>query len=115
MLASSNNGARFRAFQFLFANTLAHEVGGHVLITYLGQGGSHHHTPSNLGADLDRYDYDNNHGESGRWLECATHEGSLDYYRDHEADDDQVMLLYALTACKVCDSANLGSPEFPIS
>jgi hypothetical protein len=37
-MSATNNSQEFQTFQFMFANTLLHEVGGHLLITYLNGG-----------------------------------------------------------------------------
>lgn len=89
MIRSSDgtNGPRFRTFQFLFANTFVHEVGAHLLITFLGQGRPI--TPPTIGAATPGYSI-NGAGESGRRLETMLFQGTIEYYRDPSQDAHQV-------------------------
>ena len=79
--ASSGDGPNFRVFQFLFANTFLHEIGGHLLITYLGQGKIA--TPKCIQHPL----YAG--GEAGRALERMMLGGSLEYFRDKNQGNGQ--------------------------
>ena len=90
MLASANSGnnniqQRFRNFQFLFATTLVHEVGRHVLVTYLANGRLI--TPPNLTAHTYGTPFN---GESGRYLETHLFGGNTEFYRDNTQDNNQV-------------------------
>ena len=79
-----------RTFQFMFANTFVHEVGVHVLITFLGQGRPM--TPPQPPFDLDGYS-DSQAGESGRTLETFLFGGTMEYYRDaNHSGNDQVWI-----------------------
>lgn len=94
--ASLEDGATFRVFQFLFAHTFLHEIAGHLLITYLGQG--RFTTPNNIQHRL----YSG--GEAGRALELKMFGASLEYFRDHSRGDDQ-----AGHSCTSVDLASLIS------
>lgn len=90
MLAASDSSRaelqqRFRNFQFLFATTFVHEVGGHLLITFLGNGRPI--TPPDISAP--RYGSDDV-GESGRYLELNLFGGNTEYFRDSKQDNGQV-------------------------
>ena len=89
--SSSGNMQRFRDFQFLFATTLVHEAGGHLLIAFLWKGRLL--TPSGVSAP--GYGTDRA-GESGRWLELRLFGGTTEYYRDPSHDDQQVCISYYL-------------------
>ncbi|PGG96536.1 hypothetical protein AJ79_09554 [Helicocarpus griseus UAMH5409] len=79
--ATSPDSVNFRIFQFLFAHTFLHEVGGHMLITYLS-GGRRPLTPPEMGHGL--------YGtEAGRALERVAFRGALEYYCDFNQDDHQ--------------------------
>ena len=79
---------QFRTFQFLFANTILHEVGGHILITFLGQGRPV--TPPQQPFSIEGYSNDQA-GESGRTLETFLLGGTIEYYRDaNYSGNDQV-------------------------
>ncbi|KAK2811322.1 hypothetical protein FQN50_002198 [Emmonsiellopsis sp. PD_5] len=72
--AAIPDGVNFRIFQFLFAHTFLHEVGGHMFITYLSQG-CRPLTPPTLSHIL--------YGtEAGRALEREAFGGALEYYCD---------------------------------
>ncbi|KAK2814066.1 hypothetical protein FQN50_000470 [Emmonsiellopsis sp. PD_5] len=72
---------RFRDFQFLFATTLVHEAGGHLLVTYFSHGRLD--TPS--GVTVPGYgDF-----EAGRWLETGFFGGTTEFYRDQAQDNQQ--------------------------
>ena len=90
MINSVNRGDwnQFRTFQFLFANTILHEVGGHVLITFLSQGRLM--TPPQ--GPFRAAGYSNSQaGESGRTLETSLFGGTMEYYRDaNYSGNDQV-------------------------
>lgn len=78
MLASINNGDRFRTFQFIFATTIVHEVGAHLLITFLCNG--RELTPPSISAP--GYARSDDGGESGRFLETYLFGGTSEFYRD---------------------------------
>jgi len=89
MLAAESQGRsqRFRDFQFLFAGTLLHEAGGHVLTIFLNNGRVG--TP----AQVTVTGYGNQgtaEGESGRWLELNLFGGTSEYYRDPNQGAGQV-------------------------
>ena len=87
MVRSVDSGERFRNFQFLFANTFLHEVGGHLLITYLNEGQSI--TPASIAG---HWVYSSTpFGEAGRALESKVFGGNLEYYRSLKEDDHQVI------------------------
>jgi hypothetical protein len=90
MLAVSNssqkaNQQRFRTFQFLFATTFVHEVGGHLLVTFLGNGRPI--TPPQITGP--NYGSVTN-GESGRFLELNLFGGNTEYFHDATQDKGQV-------------------------
>jgi hypothetical protein len=66
--------------------TLLHEVGGHLLITFLSNG--HPITPPTISAPC----YGNQAiGEAGRYFELVLFGGTTEYYRDPAEDDGQVV------------------------
>lgn len=94
MRDSVRNRPRFRTYQFIFANTFLHEVGGHLFITFLSPSPSGFYravTPSSITADVPGYS-NGFFGESGRRLECILFGGNLECYRDFDQDDQQVGL-----------------------
>jgi hypothetical protein len=99
MVAASNSSQpalqqRFRTFQFLFATTFVHEVGGHLLVTFLSNG-TLPFTPAHLSAPgygIGR------RGESGRYLELSLFGGNTEYYRDPRQDKGQVKTQFQLSA-----------------
>ncbi|OJJ46421.1 hypothetical protein ASPZODRAFT_166693 [Penicilliopsis zonata CBS 506.65] len=68
----------FWRFQFLFATTLAHEVGGHLLVTFLSHGKAL--TPRRIGAP-GYFDLEGRLGEAGRKFEIWLFGGTLEYYQ----------------------------------
>jgi hypothetical protein len=91
MVASSGQGLNFRIFQFQLANTLLHEVGGHLLVTYIGTGrpmtpptvGHPGYNPIQHGQVVPA-------GEAGRNLESKIWNGTLEFYRDPQQGNTQV-------------------------
>ena len=77
---------RFRDFQFAFATTIIHEAGGHILVTWLGQGRPD--TPKEI--SVHGYGTQQLPGESGRFLEMGLFGGTTEFYRDSQQDDGQV-------------------------
>lgn len=95
MLAASNSSQaslqqRFRTFQFLFATMIVHEVGGHLLLTFIGNGRPL--TPPELSAP--QYGTIND-GESGRCLELRLFGGNTEYYVDPSQGSGQVCLIWS--------------------
>lgn len=85
LAANSGQGQRFRNYQFQLANTLLHEVGGHLLVTYIGTGRPY--TPPAINHPL----YSSpGRGEAGRSLERKLWGGALEFYRSPAEDDTQV-------------------------
>lgn len=76
---------RFQLYQFMFATTLIHEVGGHLLYTLLCNGRLV--TPPHISANGWGTD---NTGESGRYLEDILYGGTLAWYKDPAQGNDQV-------------------------
>lgn len=76
-----NGGQSFRNFQFLFATTLVHEAGGHLLVTFLGNGRPY--TPAHMTAPgYSSYPL----GESGRYLELRLFGGTTEYFQGPSQD-----------------------------
>lgn len=103
MLVVSNSSQtahqqRFRSFQFLFATTFVHEVGCHLLVTFLGNGRPI--TPPQLTAP--NYGSFTN-GESGRYLELNLFGGNTKYFHDPTQDSGQVR-----------HSPPIPQPSFPL-
>jgi len=90
MLAAASNSSqaarqqRFRTFQFLFATIFVHEVGGHLRVTFLGNGRPI--TPPQITA-LNYGSLTN--GESGRYLELNLFGGNTEYFHDPTQDNSQ--------------------------
>ena len=86
MIASAENASRFRTFQFMFAVTFVHEIGGHVLVTFLTNGRRPLTPPSMTAAGYDNTGL----GEAGRYLEYVLFGGTMAFYRDPTQGDGQV-------------------------
>jgi len=70
----------FLRFQFVFATALLHEIGGHLLVTFLGHGKKD--TPVKMGAlGYNKPGKGKRIGESGRYLEMQLFGGTLEYYQ----------------------------------
>jgi hypothetical protein len=67
----------FQIFQFIFATAIAHEVGGHLFVTYLT--GGRPITPPEITAP--GYEGQQVGGESGRFLELSLFGGNIEIYR----------------------------------
>jgi hypothetical protein len=87
MIQSVDNGDRFRTFQFIFAVAIVHEIGGHLLVTFLTNGRS----DSPLALGVQGYN-GRNIGESGRWLELSLFGGTSEFYRDRQIWDDNTQV-----------------------
>ena len=72
-----NSAHLFRAFLFLTANLLLHEI-GHVFVTYLTKG--QELTPPRINA-LTR-DVTGSNGEAGRALEYLIFDGTINYFKE---------------------------------
>lgn len=89
--ANSGEAQKFRTFQFQLANTILHEVGGHLLVTYIGAGRPF--TPPTIGHP--QYNL-LQHGavvptaEAGHNLERRLWRGTLEFYRNPAEDNTQV-------------------------
>ncbi len=84
--ARNHDLARFQEFQFLFATTLVHEVGAHMLLTFLSN--DVNNTPPEI--SVTGYARAANQGESGRYLELRLFGGTTEYYEDPRQDRHQV-------------------------
>jgi hypothetical protein len=93
MLASIDNGDRFYTFQFIFATTTVHEIGGHLLITFLSNGRVI--TPPSISAL--GYAQTPDGGEAARWLETWLFGGTSEFYRDQRIWQDNSQVRYAYT------------------
>ncbi|KAK2799481.1 hypothetical protein FQN50_008453 [Emmonsiellopsis sp. PD_5] len=91
---SEESGQRFRNFQFAFAATFVHEIGAHLLITWLG--GGRLNTPANMA--IPGYELPNRPGEAGRYFELHAFGGTMEYYRDNQQDNGQSGVPYQLDA-----------------
>jgi hypothetical protein len=78
MIQGAGTGEAFRIFQFKLACTLIHETAAHMLVTFLGRGGST--TPPGL--TVAAYSGLQPGGESGRFLEMELFGGCLEFFRD---------------------------------
>ncbi|KAL4902144.1 hypothetical protein BDW74DRAFT_180992 [Aspergillus multicolor] len=94
------NAAKFKAFvraaydpqayvewQFQFATIIVHEVGGHMLTTFLGNGGSAQ--PEAFA--MDGYQQGQRIGEAGRFLETQLFGGTVAWYTDFTSLDPEWM------------------------
>ncbi|KAK2768654.1 hypothetical protein FQN54_000510 [Arachnomyces sp. PD_36] len=98
--ASNHGRTQFRIFMFQLANTLVHEVGGHLFMTFISQNMlsptgqlQRPFTPESVTYS----DYGSQGvGESGRLLESAIFGGSMEYFRDNTAGDRQAGVPYIL-------------------
>ena len=88
MIATQDNPTQYRAFHFLFVNMFLHEVGGHLLVTYLTQGRIT--TPPHIGTEVSGFMSSYNEGESGRYLEVLLFGGNIEFYRDPSQGNNQV-------------------------
>lgn len=79
----------FRTWLFLFANTIMHEIGGHLLVTYLGRGRPL--TPPDITTSIPGYST-STIGESGRYLEEILLDGNMEYCRNPNKGNHQVQL-----------------------
>ncbi|OJD10725.1 hypothetical protein AJ78_08343 [Emergomyces pasteurianus Ep9510] len=82
MVSSSSSQREFRRYQFLFAHLLFHEIGGHLLITYLYNGRPV--TPRGVIApnwnSQEQEEHGAQAGESGRFLESMLFGGTLEFF-----------------------------------
>ncbi|RDW81605.1 uncharacterized protein DSM5745_05162 [Aspergillus mulundensis] len=78
MLRSAHNRQAYMEWQFMFATVIVHEVGGHMLTTYLGNGGSD--TPPAFA--VPGYQDGQRAGEAGRFLETQLFGGALEWFVD---------------------------------
>ncbi|KAK2759805.1 hypothetical protein FQN54_002539 [Arachnomyces sp. PD_36] len=75
----------FQIFQFMFAVAIAHEIGGHLFVTFITQGRPI--TPPNITAP--GYGGQQSGGESGRAFESALFGGCVEFYRNSTLGDVQ--------------------------
>jgi len=93
MMRSLHTGppTRYRTFHFILVNTFVHEVGGHLLTTFITEGKTSTPplvAPGEIGG---RGGYGNTDvGEAGRVLEFMLFGANLEFYRDQNQGDDQV-------------------------
>lgn len=86
-----NNGTRYVIFLCLFACTFFHEMGGHVLVTWLTNGGDT--TPHTIGAEgFIIENEEESEGESGRFLEKYLFGGTIEYYRNPNNSHDNTQV-----------------------
>ena len=85
---SKNHFENVQTFIFLFANTFIHEVGAHLVVTFLAQGRVN--TPPSIRPNVTDYSNNNAIGESGRWFEEKFFQGTMEYFRDENQDNHQV-------------------------
>jgi hypothetical protein len=86
MVASSDSASRFPTFQFMFAVMFVHEIGGHLLVTFLTNGRRPFTPPSMSAAGFGNED----DGESGRYFEHILWGGTMAFYRDPAQGSSQV-------------------------
>ncbi|KAK2759311.1 hypothetical protein FQN54_002789 [Arachnomyces sp. PD_36] len=91
--ASSQARAAFRTFMFQLANTLIHEVGGHLFMTFLSQNIVDEAGQLARPITPEAVTYSNygsaGSGESGRVLESILFGGAMEYSRDPAAGSQQ--------------------------
>ncbi|KAJ5116046.1 hypothetical protein N7456_000394 [Penicillium angulare] len=85
----------FWRYHFLLATAMAHEIGGHILITFLGQGRKH--TPRTIGAP-GYLDADGITGEAGRNLEMQLFGGTIEYYQSSNQRTQDTGVPHIVTA-----------------
>ncbi|RMZ37048.1 hypothetical protein CA14_006292 [Aspergillus flavus] len=89
--ACGQDGQNFRNFQFLFATMFTHEVGAHLLVTFLRNGRVN--TPPTI--TVQGYG-SRTVGESGRFLEAYLFGGTTEYYRAASQDMHQTGIPYQI-------------------
>lgn len=91
MIQTSDDIPNLYAFQFLFANTFVHEIGGHLLITFLYNGRPV--TPEGISYSSwfgqPQPGHSQPPGETGRHLEGLLFGGTVEYFRDENNSSDK--------------------------
>lgn len=83
---------RFRDFQFLFSILMIHEVGGHLMVSWLGHGRVE--TPPRIAVTGYTRHERPDVGEAGRHLEYMWFGGCLEFFYDPELDHYQAGMPY---------------------
>jgi hypothetical protein len=89
MIASGTNSpTNFQRYQFQLAHTFLHEIGGHLLVTYLSGG-------TQITPPIMAHPFHGPNGEAGRYLEETLFGGTVEFYRIKNQGNPQVRELFS--------------------